>query len=171
MNEDETKKEGECESCKELEKKNEQCESEKNEYLLGWQRTKADFQNYKKEESARTEMMIKFGNELFIRELLGVMSSFELGLSAVKGNEAAEKGISLIKSQLEDILRKAGLEKINVKQGEHFDPNTHEALLEVASSEVPSECVLEEMEKGYTLHGKVIRPAKVKISKGPEVKE
>ena len=74
------------------------------------------------------------------------------------------KGLYLIQQQLEDILRKNGVEKIIVSIGQQFDAALHEAIVLVESSQ-PSGTVTEEVEKGYLLNGKMIRPARVKIVK------
>ena len=79
-------------------------------------------------------------------------------------SNGVEKGILLIKSQLYDILKKRGLELIGVKQGDAFDPAYHEALEQVEVSEKEKDgVVLEELQKGYMIHDRVLRPAKVKV--------
>jgi molecular chaperone GrpE len=140
-------------------------EQEKEEYLNGWKRAKADLINYKKEEAERLENFAKFSNEVLMTELLVILDSFELGLSVVAENDPARKGMELIKSQLEEALRKNGLERIRVKRGEPFDTKEMEAVSETSSGEPPG-AVAEEVSGGYKLHGKVIRPVRVKVSKG-----
>lgn len=144
----------------------ESCKKEKDEYLDGWKRAKADLSNYKKDEQKRLEELIKFGYEEIMRELVRVLDSFELALASWQkpGDERAEKGICLIKAQLEDVLKKYGLEPITADPGSQFDPNKHEALLTEASDK-PHGTILEEIEKGYRLNGRVIRPARVKVAK------
>lgn len=132
------------------------------EYLAGWQRAKADFSNYKKDEAKRFEEVAKFSNELLVKELIGVLDSFDLSLSVLEGKE--QKGMFLIRTQLEDVLRKFGLERIIVSVGQPFDPALQEAIVSVESDK-PVGTVVEEVERGYTLHGKVIRPARVKVAK------
>jgi molecular chaperone GrpE len=138
-------------------------ESERDEYLNGWKRAKADLINYKKEEENRIRQAIQFGNELLISDLLAVFQSFELGLQATKEGSAEEKGMKLIKTQLEDTLKRYGLEMIHAKPGSEPDPQTTEAIEEV-ESESAAGTVVEEVERGYKLHGKVIKPIKVKVS-------
>ncbi|MCL5733589.1 MAG: nucleotide exchange factor GrpE [Patescibacteria group bacterium] len=135
------------------------------DYLAGWQRAKADFINHKKEEAQRFEEMIKFSNESLIRDLIGPIDSFDLGLAALEKKGEVEKGIYMIKTQLEDVMRKYGLEKISVKPGDKFDPSVAESLGE-EESDAPSQTVAEEIEVGYRLNGKIIRPVRVKLSKG-----
>ena len=137
-------------------------ETERHEYLDGWQRAKADLANYKREEGKRFEEFAKFANTDLIADIVQVLDSFDLALQHKMPNEV-ERGIILIRSQLEDTLRKRGLEVIHAK-GERFDPSLHESVGEVESKE-PEGTVVEELQKGYRLAGKVIRPARVKITK------
>ncbi len=143
-------------------------EKEKEEYLNGWKRAKADYLNMQKDEMKRMQEMIKFSNTELIKELLPVLDSLELSLIATKDPEA-RKGIEVIYSQLENILNKQGLQKMKALGGkslvgEEFDPALHEAMMQ-EESDKESGTILEEMVSGWTLNGKVIRPAKVKISK------
>ena len=137
-------------------------EKEKDEYLNGWKRAKADSINQQKDELKRMEEIMKFANADIIKDLLLVLDSFELSLLATKDPEA-KKGIEIIYSQLEKLLSKQGLKKIKAI-GEKFDPALHEAMLQ-EESDKESGTILEEMAKGWKLNGKVIRPTKVKISK------
>ena len=85
---------------------------ERDEYLDGWRRSKADLINYKKDELKRLEEMAKYGNEEVIRDLISVLDSLELAISTLEKSEGSvEKGVYLIKAQLEDILRRRGLNK------------------------------------------------------------
>ena len=156
------KEEEEVEEKKESEL--EVCMKKCDEYLDGWKRAKADFLNYKKEEMERISELMKFGSESMMLDLITVLDSFNLGIS-LSSDEAAKKGMLLIKTQLEDILKRYGLEKISVERGGAFDPKVQEAVDEIIS-EHPEGLVAEEIEKGYILNGKVIRPIKVKLSKG-----
>ena len=137
-------------------------EKEKEDYLNGWKRAKADYINLQKDEARRMEEIIKFANSELIKELLVVLDSLDLSIIATKDPEA-KKGIEIIHSQLEQILKKQGLERIKAL-GEKFDPTIHEAMLQ-EESEKESGSVLEEIVSGWKLNGKVIRPTKVKIAK------
>jgi molecular chaperone GrpE len=142
----------------------EKCEKEKSEYLAGWQRAKADFINYKKDELKRLEEVARYGNEELISELITVLDNFDLGLSALEKAGPVEKGVYMIRSQIDDILKKRGLEKIHIKTGELFDPAVSEVIAE-AESDKPPGTVLEEIEPGYRLYDKILRPSRVKASK------
>lgn len=140
------------------------CQKERDEYLDGWKRAKADLINYKKDEIKRFEAVMKMANESLIKELIGVLDSFSLALNNLEKEGKAEKGIYLIKTQLEDILKKSGLEKISVSAGDIFNPAFCEAIAAI-DSDKPSGTIIEEIEKGYSLNGKLIRPARVKAAK------
>jgi len=140
------------------------CQKERDEYLDGWRRAKAELINYKKDEVKRFEEVIKLANEGLIKELLLVLDSFDLGLASLEKEGLAQKGMYLIRFQLKDILKSYGLEEIMISVGQMFDPNIQEAVVEVESNQ-PAGTVIEEVEKGYLLNGRVIRPARVKISK------
>lgn len=143
-----------------------QCARERDEYLDGWRRAKADLINFKKDEAERLSALLRTGNENIIRDLITVLDSFDLGIIATgESNPAVMKGMVLIKTQLEDVLKRHGLEKMVVTKGEMFDPAKHEAIGEM-NSEYPDGAVAEEVERGYVLYGKVIRAARVRVSKG-----
>jgi molecular chaperone GrpE len=138
--------------------------SQRDEYLAGWQRSKADFINYKKEEIKKMEDIARYGNEDLIKDLISVMDNFDLALRTLEKAGPVEKGIYLIRTQIDDILKKRGLVKIDLKPGDMFDPAVAEALSEV-DAEQPPGAIVQEIEPGYRLHEKVLRPARVIISK------
>jgi len=135
------------------------------EYLNGWKRERADFLNYKKEEAERISSLVKYANEDIIYNLIPILDNFNLAAKhAPKDNELAQ-GFLMIKKQLEDLLTKEGINPID-SVGKQFDPNLMESIGEISNSQFPiPNTVAEEIQKGYTLNGKLIRPAKVKISK------
>lgn len=141
----------------------EKTEKERDEYLDGWKRAKADLINYKKDELRRLEEVARFGSESLILELISILDDFDLALATLEKEGTAEKGIYLIKSRFEDILKRRGLERIKVEEGDKFDPNYHEAIIAVQEEGKEADTVAEEIEAGYTLHGKVIRPARVRV--------
>lgn len=155
------------ETVESLRQKLEKAESERGEYLAGWQRAKADYLNYKKEEQERLGQIAKYTSEDLMREMVTVLDNFDLGLRALEKAGPVEKGVYLIRTQIEDILKKRGLERIPLKPGDPFDPMTAEAIAE-SVSEHPSGSVAEEIEPGYRLYDKVVRPARVRLSKGQE---
>ncbi|MDR3581758.1 MAG: nucleotide exchange factor GrpE [Candidatus Pacebacteria bacterium] len=140
-------------------------EKQRDEYLAGWQRTKADFLNYKKEELSHLEEVSRYGNADIMKDLISVMDNFDLALRTLEKEGSVEKGIYLIRTQIEDLLKKRGLANIDIKEGDAFDPMVAEALAEIPSDK-PEGTVVEVIERGYRLHEKVLRPARVIVSKG-----
>jgi molecular chaperone GrpE len=123
------------------------------EYLNGWKRERADFLNYKKDEMERIGQLAKYANEEIILKIIPILDNLCLAAQHIK-----DPGVTQIKKQLEDFLAKEGIEPIETI-GKPFDPNIMEAV------EGDGETVSEELQRGYTLHGKLIRPAKVKVTK------
>ena len=156
MNNSDDKKE----ELKDLEGLKKQCE----EYLNGWKRAKADLINYQKDEQKRLDDIVKFSNWDLVRDLVTVLDSFDLAITALEKEGKVEKGVYMIRGQLEDALKRRGLERIPVTVGQPFDPSLHEAIGEVESDQ-PVGAVAEEIERGYLLSGRVIRPARVQLSK------
>lgn len=147
------------------------------EYLNSWKRERADFLNYKKDEMERIGVLAKYAREDMILKILPILDNIYLAekqlpenLKSGKGGspQAIEwtKGFLQIQNQVKDFLKKEGIEEIKA-MGETFDPNTMEivAASAEASAGQGEEIVVEEMQKGYMMSGKVIRPAKIKISK------
>jgi len=167
----------------ELKKKLEECQKLKEEYLAGWQRARADFLNYKKEEIERIEEILKYGGEEFILKILPILDNFDLAEKKLpedlKNNDNI-KGLLQIKTQILDFLRIQGVEEIKTI-GEKFDPNFHEAVEQVEESKLSSSpsafareieakdkdsgIIVEEVQKGYKINGRLLRPAKVKVVK------
>lgn len=139
-------------------------EREGKEYLEGWRRAKADLINYKKEEVQRFEAILKMANEQIIKDLLVVLDSFDLALAALKSDPHTEKGVYMIQAQLEDVLAKHGVTRVQTQKGEEFNPMLHEALA-MLDADQPSGTVVDEVERGYMLNGKLIRPARVRVAK------
>lgn len=150
------------EKLKKLEEKLKKCQELKEEYLTGWQKAKADLINARKDDEKRNQEFAKFANFILISEILPVLDSFDLALKGKDDSDFA-KGIILIKMQLEDVLKKYGLEPMKTI-GEKSDLQFHEIVGEEESRE-ESGVITEEAQKGYLLNGKVLRPAKVKVSK------
>ena len=148
-----------------MEQNLEEFQKKTEEYLNGWKRAQADLINYKKDENKRLEEAVKFGNAILIRDLLATLDALDLAVIALEKSGPVDKGIYLIRSQLSDALKKHGLEKLTVSTGQTLDPNLQEAIAEVENSDQPPNTIMEEIEAGYTLNGKLIRPARVKVAK------
>ncbi len=125
------------------------------------QRLQAEFANYQKRADRDMDAFHKFASHDIIMDILPVLDSFELALQHTKDKDA-KKGMELIFSQLKDALAKRGVERI--AKEDIFDATLHEALLTEESGK-PEGTILEILQPGYTMHGRVIRAAKVKIAK------
>ena len=126
-------------------------------------RLMAEFQNYKKRTVKEKEDIYAFGSEKVMSSLTEVLDNFERALEQGSTDEKYAEGMKLIFSQLVAALNKNGLQEINAL-GEDFDPNFHSAVLMEDSEEYESGKVCFVVQKGYTLNGKVIRPAMVKVA-------
>lgn len=142
-----------------------------NEYLDGWKRERAAFENYKKEEYERAgEVRLRTIRD-FLTRLLPMMDSFELALKSTP--EEAKKsnwfiGYTYIKKQFDDFLKEEGIEEIETA-GKAFDPRLHEAIEhEKENGEEGALIVKEEMQKGYKVNDYIIRPARVRVGKKVE---
>jgi len=133
------------------------------------QRLQAEFENYQKRSEKQTEEFKSFANAKLILELLPVLDSMEHGM---KHNEE----LTHLHEQLFAILKKKGLEVIPVEQGQKFDHDTMECMLSEKNSAVGEDAVASILVTGYTLNGKILRPAKVSVnvlekSKMPETEQ
>jgi molecular chaperone GrpE len=144
-----------------------ECQKQRDEYLAGWQRARADLLNYKKEEMERFEQVLRFAGEEFILKVLPVLDNFNLiekKLPEDLKKEENVKGILQLKNQIEDFLKAQGVKEVEVP-GNKFDPNFQEAIEIVEQEGGESGTILEEIQKGYVINGRVLRPAKVKVIK------
>lgn len=142
--------------------------SERDEYLNGWQRTKADFANAKKRMDETMTEYRTMANEGLIEELLPVLQSFEMAFGNKEAWEKADKnwraGVEYIYTQLKSVIEQNGLTEIQAV-GKVFDPSIHEAVrYEPGTQGVKEGTILSVVEKGYTLGGKLIKPAKVVVA-------
>lgn len=154
-------------SIKDLSKELKECQKIKKEYLAGWQRTQADFLNYKNKETDRNKGLAEYITEDLILKILPIFDSFdraEREIAEEIKNKEIIQGFFQIKKQFESFLKNQGIEEIKAK-GKTFDPNLHEAIEMVEKKDEKAGIVAKEIEKGYTLYGKVVRPAKVKVIK------
>jgi len=151
----------------ELKKKLDECQKLKDEYLAGWQRVRADLLNYKKDELERIGELIKYSANGLILKILPILDNFEIAekkLPENLKNDENVKGLLMIKEQIKEFLKSQGVEEIK-SVGEKFDPNFHEVVEEVGVKDKEPGIVIEEIRKGYKIDGRLLRPAKVKITK------
>ncbi len=151
---------------KKLREKLKKCEVEKKDYLDGWQRMRADYANARKEDDNRRGEMIKFASEGLVEDLLPVLDSFSMAFANKEAWEKVDanwrKGVEYIHAQILSVLESRGLQEIGIV-GEKLDPRNHIATEVVPTEDTGKEDTISEVvQKGYRLHSKVIRPAKVK---------
>jgi len=143
-------------------------EKEKSEkYLANWQRVQADFANYKRRVEQEKMEIVEFANSTLILSLLSIMDDFERAFDSLPPQFAESnwiEGTKLIYNKLENILKEQGLTEIKAK-GELFDAHLHEAVM---SQEGKEGIVIEEIQKGYKLKNRIIRPGKVVVGKSKE---
>ncbi|RTR05512.1 nucleotide exchange factor GrpE [Halomonas nitroreducens] len=128
-------------------------------------RTAAEAQNVRRRAEQEAEKARKFALEKFVKELLPVVDSLEKALEAMgeDATEAHREGVSMTLKMQRDVLAKFGVEEIE-PQGEPFDPQYHEAMAMVPNPEMEPNTVMEVMQKGYLLNGRLVRPAMVVVS-------
>lgn len=152
-----------------LKEKDEKLKKE-HDHLL---RTMADHENYKKRMAREKTDFLKFGNESLIKELLPVLDNLERSLEHARKAPTADgliEGIELVIKEFLQKLGKFGLSAISA-QKEKFDPNKHEAVFQVETAEHPEDTVVDEYQKGYFIHDRLLRPARVSVAKTPRSSE
>jgi len=139
---------------------------ERDEYLELAQRTKADFENYRKRVAKETSEALARGKAELARELLPAIDNLERALDAgedASAHEALVKGVAMVRDELHGRLEGAGVESYD-PTGEKFDPQLHEALSTKPDEGTESGVILETVQRGYRLNGQVLRAAKVVVS-------
>ena len=145
-----------------LEDKEKEAAANYDKYL----RATAELDNYKKRAAKEKIDTIKYGNEEIIRDISPFVDSLDRAMEQTGGSdvEAFKDGIKLIREQLLCCLKKYGLERIE-SAGLDFDPNFHEAMMQIHSDEHEENKIVNEMAKGYLLNGRLLRPSKVCVCK------
>lgn len=144
----------------------EQAQSQASEYLEGWQRARAEFANFKKRMEADREELRRTSNETLLLKLLPVVDDFERAFQTLP-EELADvpwvDGIRMISRKLQAVLESEKVTPIEAA-GQPFDPLWHEAIMQEETTEYPDEHVMEEMQRGYRLGERVLRPSMVKVA-------
>ncbi len=146
----------------ELEKLKADYETLNNQYI----RLAADFENFRKRQEQERESLLKYGAENTLKKMLEVLDNFERGEKALENVEDCQKvkdSFNLVHKQVIDTLTKLGLEQIEAA-GKEFDPNFHEAVMQTPTGEHPENTIITELQKGYKLGDKVLRPALVNVA-------
>lgn len=146
----------------ELEKIKADYEQLNNQYI----RLAADFENYRKRQENERENLIKYGTIDALKKLLEVLDNFDRGekaLANVEDCQIVKDSFNMVHKQTMDVLTKLGLEVIET-EGKEFDPNFHEAVMQTPTSEQPDNTIVNELQKGYKLGDKVLRPSLVNVA-------
>jgi molecular chaperone GrpE len=163
--------EGGGDSSQELSLLLEDARAKADEHWEAFLRTKAELENLRKRSSRELENARKFGHEGLVQELLPVWDSLELGLSAAAdtGADAGKlrEGMELTLKMLATAMEKHGVVQLD-PLGERFDPEYHQAMSMQESAEAEPGSVVAVIQKGYTLNGRLVRPALVMVAKAPE---
>ena len=155
-------KEEKVEKTEEVNPLQEKYDALNNQYI----RLAADFDNYRKRQEQEKEALLKYGAENTLKKMIEVLDNFERGIKAIETVEDCEKVKEcylLAYKNFTDVLTKAGLETIKA-EGETFDPNFHEAVMQTPRSEHPEHTNIAELQKGYKLGDKVLRPTLVNVA-------
>lgn len=139
------------------------------EHLYHWQRSAADFSNYKRRTDDERATLSQFSNAILINKMLGVLDDFDRALESVpaEAHDAWIEGVTLVERKLRGVLESEGVTAI-AAVGEPFDPNLHEAVAHEETVDHPDNQVIGEVQRGYRLHDRVIRPSLVRVANNPK---
>ena len=139
------------------------------EHLYNWQRSAADFANFKRRTDDERATIGQFSTALLIGKLLTVLDDFDRALESVpaEAHDAWIEGVKLTERKLRGVLESEGVTAIEAV-GEPFDPNLHEAVAHEETADHPDNSVIGEVQRGYRLHDRVIRPSLVRVANNPK---
>lgn len=132
-------------------------------------RLAADFDNYRKRQESERESLLKYGSENALKKMLEVLDNFERGEKALENVEdcqTVKDSFNLVHKQVIETLQKLGLEQI-ITENQEFDPNLHDAVMQTPTADVEENFIINELQKGYKLGDKVLRPALVNVAAKP----
>jgi molecular chaperone GrpE len=152
----------------ELESELEKVRGQDEEHTRSWQRAAADFANYRRRVEEERGVMAQFSNAVLISKLLSVLDDFDRALASVPEDthEGWVDGIRLVERKLHSVLEGEGVSPIEAA-GKPFDPNLHEAVVHEETTDYPDNLVIEEVQRGYRLGDRVLRPALVRVANNP----
>jgi molecular chaperone GrpE len=143
--------------------------TERDTYLDHLRRLQAEFENYRKRVQRESEQLRKLAAEDVIAALLPVVDNMYRACSAAERHDEGQvvEGVERVTGQLVALLSSQGLEELPVRPGDAFDPTIHEAVMAQSSADHEEGAVVSVLERGYTLHGKLLRPARVIVASRP----
>jgi len=152
-----------------LERELAEAQAKSEEHLYHWQRSAADFSNYKRRTEDERAQLSQFSNAILVNKLLGVLDDFDRALESVpaEAHDAWIEGVKLTERKLRGVLESEGVTAI-AAVGEAFDPNLHEAVAHEETADHPDNQVIGEVQRGYRLHDRVIRPSLVRVANNPK---
>lgn len=137
-------------------------------------RVSAEFDNYKKRASRDMAEFRKFSNQSLIKEMLSVVDNLELAMNSTNGHKTIDKGLldglAMTHKEILKVFEKFSVKPISAK-GRPFDPTFHEAVMQEATDEYPANTVVNELQKGYLIHDRLLRPAMVVVASSKEKKD
>jgi len=162
---------GDDDPIKELEAKLEAKEKEAVETYDRLLRASAEFDNYKKRSSREMEEFRKFANQSLIKEMLSVVDNLELAMNSTDGHKAIDKdllqGLEMTHKEILKVFEKFNVKPIDAK-GQPFDPTFHEAVMQEETNDSPKNTVINELQRGYMIHDRLLRPSMVVVAKPKE---
>jgi molecular chaperone GrpE len=153
----------------ELQTQLEETQAQADEHMRAWQRAAADFSNYKRRTDDERDTVARFANALLIGKLLAVLDDLDRALDHVPPDtdDSWVEGVRLVERKLRNVLESEGVTPIEAI-GLPFDPNVHEAVVHEETADYPDNHVIDELQRGYRLHDRVLRPALVKVANNPK---
>jgi molecular chaperone GrpE len=162
---------GDDDPIKALEAKLEAKEKEAVETYDRLLRASAEFDNYKKRSSREMEEFRKFANQSLIKEMLSVVDNLELAMNSTNGHKAIDKdllqGLEMTHKEILKVFEKFNVKPIDAK-GQPFDPTFHEAVMQEETNDSPKNTVVNELQRGYMIHDRLLRPSMVVVAKPKE---
>ncbi|TAM69053.1 MAG: nucleotide exchange factor GrpE [Chloroflexota bacterium] len=153
----------------ELERELEAARQEAGESKVAWQRTAADFANFRRRTEQEREATLGLASELLLLKVVTLADDFDRALVSAPAELAGSgwlEGIEAIDRKLRQLLESEGVTPLEA-QGRPFDPREHEAVSQVETAEVPDDTVISELQRGYRIRDRILRPALVSVAKNP----
>jgi molecular chaperone GrpE len=158
-----------AERIEQLERELAEVRAKSEEHLYNWQRSAADFANFKRRTDEERATVGQFSTAILIGKLLAVLDDFDRALENVPpdAHEGWIEGVKLVERKLRGVLESEGVTPIEAL-GQPFDPNLHEAVVHEPTADHPDNQVIGELQRGYRLHDRVIRPSLVRVANNPK---
>jgi molecular chaperone GrpE len=158
-----------AERIQELERELAETKAKSEEHLYNWQRSAADFSNYKRRTEDERSLLGQFSTAALVSRLLAVLDDFDRALDSVPSDahDSWIEGVQLVERKLRGVLESEGVTPIEAV-GQIFDPNLHEAVAHEETAEHADNEVIGEVQRGYRLHDRVLRPSLVRVANNPK---